>query len=65
MEREMVMARKWFSDEDVIRLLHQIEVETASGAFVAEACWSAGVGMRPIMTGGKSLAVWGRPKSGV
>ena len=32
------MARKRFSDEDVIRLLRQIEVETASGASVAEAC---------------------------
>ena len=31
MERKMVMARKKFSDEDVIRLLRQIEVETASG----------------------------------
>ena len=39
----MVLARKRFSDEDVIRLLRQIEVETASGASVAEACRSAGV----------------------
>ena len=30
------MARKRFSDEDVIRLLRQIEVKTASGANVAE-----------------------------
>ena len=37
------MARKRFSDEDVIRLLRQIEVETASGASVADACRSAGV----------------------
>jgi len=29
------MARKRFSDDDVIRLLRQIEVETASGASVA------------------------------
>ena len=35
------MVRKRFSDEDVIRLLRQIEVETASGASVAEACRSA------------------------
>lgn len=39
----MVMARKRFSDEDVIRLLRQIEVETASGTSVADACRSAGV----------------------
>jgi len=31
----MVMARKRFSDEDVIRLLRQIDVETASCASVA------------------------------
>lgn len=37
------MARKRFSDEDVIRLLNQIEVETVFGASVAEACRSAGV----------------------
>ncbi len=37
------MARKRFSDEDVIRLLRQIEVELASGATVATACRSAGV----------------------
>ena len=29
------MARKRFSDEDVIRLLRQIEVETASGVSIA------------------------------
>ena len=37
------MARKRFSDEDIIRLLRQIEVELASGATVATACRSAGV----------------------
>ena len=37
------MARKRFSDEDVIRLLRQIEVELASGATVATACRSTGV----------------------
>lgn len=39
----MFMARKRILDEDVIRLLRQIEVETASGASVAEACRTAGV----------------------
>ena len=37
------MARKRFSDTNVIRLLHQIEVETATGARVADVCRSAGV----------------------
>ena len=43
MERAVIMARKRFSDEDVIRLLRQIEVELASGATVAMACRSVGV----------------------
>ena len=43
MERLIIMARKRFSDEDVIRLLRQIEVETASGVSIANACRSAGV----------------------
>ena len=37
------MARKRFSDADVIRLLRQIEVETTTGASVADACRSVGV----------------------
>ena len=32
-----------FSDEDVIRLLRQIDVDIVSGASIAEACRSAGV----------------------
>ena len=43
MERAVIMARKRFSDMNVIRLLHQIEVETATGARVADVCRSAGV----------------------
>jgi len=43
MEGTVIMARKRFSDEDVIRLLRQIDVETASGVSVANACRSAGV----------------------
>ena len=35
------MVRKRFSDEDVIWLLRQIEVDIVSGACVAEACRSA------------------------
>ena len=37
------MARKRFSDEDVIRFLRQIEVETASEVSVANPCRSAGI----------------------
>ena len=45
----MVLARKRFSDEDVIRLLRQIEVETAFGASVAQAFLSL-LGTRRFMT---------------
>ena len=37
------MARKRYSDEDVLRLLREIELSLASGSDVASACRSAGV----------------------
>lgn len=37
------MARKRFSDEDVLNLLRQIEVELSSGSDVASACRKAGI----------------------
>jgi len=37
------MARKRYSDEDVLNLLRQIELNLASGSSVATACRSAGV----------------------
>jgi len=37
------MARKRYSDEDVLNLLRQIELELASGGSVSTACRSAGV----------------------
>ncbi len=37
------MARKRYSDEDVLRLLREIELNLASGQDVATACRSAGV----------------------
>ena len=37
------MARKRFSDEDILNLLRQIELNLASGSDVASACRSAGV----------------------
>ena len=37
------MARKRFSDEDILKLLRQIELSLASGGDVASACRSAGV----------------------
>jgi len=37
------MARKRYSDEDVLKLLREIEVHLSSGADVATACRSAGI----------------------
>ena len=37
------MARKRFSDEDVLNLLRQIEVELSSGSDVASACRKHGI----------------------
>ncbi len=37
------MARKRYSDEDILRLLREIEVHLAGGADVATACRVAGV----------------------
>ena len=37
------MARKRYSDEDVLKLLRQIELSLASGGDVKSACRSAGV----------------------
>ena len=37
------MARKRFSDEDVLNLLRQIEVELSSGIDVASACRKVGI----------------------
>ena len=37
------MARKRFSDEDILKVLRQIEVDLASGTDIQSACRSAGV----------------------
>ena len=37
------MARKRHSDEDILKLLHEIELHLAGGADVATACRSAGI----------------------
>ena len=37
------MARKLYSDEDVLKLLRQIELSLASGSSIEMACRSAGI----------------------
>jgi transposase-like protein len=41
--KEQSMARKRYSDEDILKLLREIELHIASGCDVATACRSAGV----------------------
>jgi hypothetical protein len=37
------MARKWHSDEDILKLLREVDVRLASGSDVASACRAAGI----------------------
>ena len=37
------MARKRFSDEDILKVLRQIEIDLASGTDIKTACRSAGI----------------------
>ncbi len=43
----LIMARKGYSDEDVLRLLCEIELNLASGNAVATACRSSGASDAP------------------
>ena len=47
------MARKRHSDEDILKLLREIEVKLSSGSDVQSACH--GVGIRPPLPGGCGL----------
>ena len=54
------MARKRYSDEDVLRLLRQIEVSLADGLDVASACRKAGVSDATYYTWRKKFGGVGR-----
>ena len=43
MERGFVMARKRHSDEDILKLLREIEVKLSAGSDVASACRGVGI----------------------
>ena len=43
MERGFVMARKRHSDEDILKLLREIEVKLSNGSDVASACRGVGI----------------------
>ena len=55
------MAGKRHSDEDILKLLREIEVRLASGSDVTSACRAAGLpgsAMRPITRGARSSVAW-------
>ena len=54
------MARKSYSDEDVLRLLREIELHLASGRDVATACRTAGVSDATCFTWRKKFGGMGR-----
>ena len=54
------MARKRYSDEDVLRLLREIELSLAFGSDVATACRSAGVSDATYYTWRKRFGGMGR-----
>jgi hypothetical protein len=49
------MARKRYSDEDVLKLLREIDVHLHDGLDVVSACRKAGIQIRVIITGVRSL----------
>lgn len=55
------MARKRYSDEDILKLLREVEVRLASGSDVASACRAAGLpgsAMRRTTRGARSSVAW-------
>lgn len=55
-----LIARKRYSDEDVLRLLREIELSLASGSDVATACRTAGVSDATYYTWRKRFGGMGR-----
>ena len=56
------MARKRYSDEDVLRLLREIELALASGQDVTTACRSVGVSDATYYNWRKRFGGMGRPQ---
>ena len=54
------MARKRYSDEDILRLLREIELSLSSGSDVATACRTAGVSDATYYTWRKRFGGMGR-----
>ena len=56
------MARKRYSDEDILRLLRELELSLSSGSDVATACRTAGVSDATYYTWRKRFGGMGRPE---
>ena len=54
------MARKRFSDEDILKVLRQVEVELSSGNDIKTACRSAGISDATYYTWRKRYGGMGR-----
>lgn len=54
------MSRKWHSDEDVLKLLREIELKLAAGSDVASACRSVGISDATYYNWRKRFAGMGR-----
>lgn len=52
------MARKRYSDEDVLRLLKKIEVHLSSGMDVVSACRHAGISDKTYSLGQELWSLW-------
>ena len=50
------MARKRYGEDDILRLIREVEVHCSSGMDVVSACRAAGVSDKPIMVGAGSMA---------
>ena len=53
------MARKRYSEEDILRLLREIEVHLNGGMDVVSACRAAGISDKLITDGVNGMAAWG------
>ena len=52
------MARKRHSDEDMLKLLREIEVKLSNGSDVQSACRGTGISDATIITGASGSAGW-------
>ena len=50
------MARKRYGEDDILRLIREVDVHCKSGMEVVSACRSAGVSEKPTTAGGANMA---------